>query len=130
MFNAHPPEGDMAVDRTVKLAVVGTAAGLFSGVFGVGGGTVIVPMLVLWFGYDQREAAGTSLLAIVFIACFAAAFQGVYGNVHVVDGLLIGVPAVGGVTFGAWLSRRLPHITLAFLFSAVLVAAAVELVLE
>ncbi|MDE3070922.1 MAG: TSUP family transporter [Acidobacteriota bacterium] len=120
----------MAVERNLKLAVVGTAAGLFSGVFGVGGGTVIVPLLVLWLGYNQREAAGTSLFAIAFVSCFAAIFQAAYGNVHVAEGLLVGVPAVGGVVFGAWLSRRLPYSTLAFLVSGVLVVAAVELVLE
>ena len=42
--------------------------GLFSGLFGVGGGTVIVPLLVLWLGYEEREATGTSLAAIVLIA--------------------------------------------------------------
>src|SRR3954467_7471585 len=49
--------------RTLQLAVVGTAAGLFSGLFGVGGGAVIVPLLVLWLGYGERVAAGTSLAA-------------------------------------------------------------------
>jgi len=120
----------MPAERALRLGAIGTAAGLFSGIFGVGGGSVIVPLLVLWMGYEQREAAGTSLLAIAFIASFAAALQGAYGNVHLVDGLLIGVPAVGGVMAGAALSRRLPHTTLALLFSALLVAASVQLVLE
>jgi uncharacterized protein len=117
-------------DRTLRLALVGTAAGFFSGVFGVGGGTVIVPLLVLWLGYEQREAVGTSLLAIVFIASFAAALQAAYGNLRVLDGVLVGVPAVAGVLIGAWLAQRLPQRTLALLFSVVLVAAAVELVLQ
>jgi uncharacterized membrane protein YfcA len=69
--------------RTLKLATIGTAAGVFSGLFGVGGGTVMVPLLVLWLGYGAREATGTSLAAIVFIAGYAAATQGAYGNVHV-----------------------------------------------
>jgi len=42
--------------RTLQLAVIGTAAGVFSGLFGVGGGIVIVPLLVLWLGYGEREA--------------------------------------------------------------------------
>ena len=82
--------------------VIGTAAGLFSGLFGVGGGTVIVPLLVVWLGYGEREATGTSLAAIVFIAAFAAAVQYAYGNVHVLDGLLVGIPAVGGVLLGTF----------------------------
>ena len=117
-------------ERLLKLAAIGTAAGFFSGIFGIGGGTVIVPLLVLWLGYEQREAVGTSLLAIVFIASFAAALQGAYGNLRVADGVLVGVPAVAGVIFGAWLAQRLPHRTLALLFSVVLAATAVELALQ
>ena len=51
---------------------------------------MIVPLLVLWLGYGPREATGTSLAAIVFIAAFAAATQGAYGNVHVLDAVLDG----------------------------------------
>lgn len=109
---------------------IGTAAGLFSGIFGVGGGTVIVPLLVLWLGYGEREATGTSLAAIVFIAAFAAAVQAGYGNVRVRDGLLIGVPAVAGVLLGTWLQQRLQGRTIALLFAAVLVASAVELLVR
>ncbi len=114
----------------LKLMAIGTAAGLFSGIFGVGGGTVIVPLLVLWLGYGEREATGTSLAAIVFIAGFAAAVQAGYGNVRVVDGLLVGIPAVGGVLVGAWLQQRLRSRTIALLFAAVLIASAVELLIQ
>ncbi len=109
---------------------IGTAAGLFSGIFGVGGGTVIVPLLVLWLGYGEREATGTSLAAIVCIASFAAAAQAGYGNVKVLDGVLVGVPAVGGVLVGTWLQQRLRGRTIALLFAAVLVASAVELLVR
>ncbi len=84
----------MLTGRVVKLAVTGTAAGLFSGLFGVGGGTVMVPLLVLWLGYGDRRATGTSLAAIVVIAVMATLLQGAYGNVSVSKGLLVGVPAV------------------------------------
>jgi uncharacterized protein len=117
-------------NRALKLMGIGTLAGLFSGIFGVGGGTVIVPLLVLWMGYGEREATGTSLAAIVFIAAFAAAVQAGYGNVRVRDGLLVGVPAVGGVLLGAWLQQRLQSRTIALLFAAVLVASAVELLVR
>ena len=114
--------------RSLKLATIGTLAGVFSGLFGVGGGTVMVPLLVLWLGYGAREATGTSLAAIIFIAGFAAATQGVYGNVHVLDAALIGVPAIGGVLLGTWLQQRLPTRSISLLFAAVLVASAAELV--
>jgi uncharacterized protein len=117
-------------ERVLKLMAIGTAAGLFSGIFGVGGGTVIVPLLVLWLGYGEREATGTSLAAIVFIASFAAAAQAGYGNVRVLDGVLVGLPAVGGVLAGTWLQQRLRSRTIALLFAAVLVASAVELLVR
>ncbi len=116
--------------RALKLMAIGTLAGLFSGIFGVGGGTVIVPLLVLWLGYGEREATGTSLAAIVFIAAFAAAAQAGYGNVRVVDGVLVGVPAVGGVLVGTRLQQRLQGRTIALLFAVVLVASAVELLVR
>jgi uncharacterized membrane protein YfcA len=117
-------------NRPLKLAVIGTAAGLFSGLFGVGGGSVIVPLLVLWLGYGERAATATSLAAIVLVAAFAAATQGLYGNVHVLDALLVGVPAVGGVLLGTWLHRRVHDRAIALMFAAVLVASAAELVLR
>jgi uncharacterized protein len=117
----------LSTERALKLAAIGTLAGVFSGLFGVGGGTVMVPLLVLWLGYGPREATGTSLAAIVFIAGFAAATQGAYGNVHVLDAVLIGVPAVGGVLLGTWLQQRLATRSISLLFAAVLVASAVEL---
>jgi uncharacterized membrane protein YfcA len=117
-----------ATHRSLKLAAIGTLAGVFSGLFGVGGGTVMVPLLVLWLGYGAREATGTSLAAIVFIAGFAAATQGAYGNVHVLDAVLIGVPAIGGVLLGTWLQQRLPTRSISLLFAAVLVASAAELI--
>jgi uncharacterized membrane protein YfcA len=109
---------------------IGTLAGIFSGLFGVGGGSVIVPLLVLWLGYDERAATATSLAAIVFIAGFAAAVQGLYGNVHLLDAALVGIPAVFGVLIGTWLQQRLQARSIALLFAAVLVASAVELVIR
>ncbi|HTB70994.1 MAG TPA: sulfite exporter TauE/SafE family protein [Solirubrobacteraceae bacterium] len=128
MVAEHASAG--AANRSLKLAAIGTAAGLFSGLFGVGGGSVIVPLLVLWLGYDERAATATSLAAIVLIAAFAAATQSVYGNVHVLDALLVGVPAVGGVLFGTWLHRRMHNRAISLMFAAVLVASAAELVLK
>ena len=108
---------------------IGTAAGAFSGLFGVGGGTVIVPMLILWLGYGEREATGTSLAAIVVIAALATAGQGLYGNVDVANALVVGVPAMAGVIGGAALQQRLPERAVALLFAALLVATAAALIL-
>jgi uncharacterized protein len=118
------------LQRSVVLIAIGTLAGVFSGLFGIGGGTVIVPLLILWLGYDHRGATGTSLAAIIFIAAFGVATQAAYGNVRVLDGLLVGVPAVGGVLFGTWLQQRVPVRLISLLFAAVLVASAVELLMQ
>lgn len=118
----------MVQPRTLKLAVTGTLAGIFSGLFGVGGGSVIVPLLVLWLGYDERKATGTSLAAIVVIAAVAAITQGAYGNVNLAKAALVGLPAVGGVLIGTWLQQRVRTETIGLLFAILLVAVAVDLV--
>ena len=115
--------------RTLALAVIGTGAGLFSGLFGVGGGIVVVPLLVLWLGYGEREAMGTSLAAIVVIAAVSAGTQGLYGNVRVAEGLLVGIPAVGGVVAGTWLQQRVRPWIVRLLFAVLLAGSAVELAL-
>src|SRR3954463_3198129 len=116
----------MAPRRMLGLAAVGSAAG----VFGVGGGAVVVPLLVLRFAYPDRAAMGTSLLAIAVMAGAAMLTQGAYGNLHVDAGLLVGVPAVGGVVAGTWLQQRVPVRTVRLLFAAVLVVAAADLALR
>lgn len=116
--------------RLAKLAAIGIAAGAFSGLFGVGGGTVIVPLLILWFAYGERLATGTSLAAIVVIAAFATVGQALQGNVEWLDGILIAVPAVAGVIAGATIQQRIPERTISLLFAGMLLAAAVQLVIE
>lgn len=114
--------------RTIRLAAIGTLAGAFSGLFGVGGGTVIVPLLILWFGYGERLATGTSLAAIVPIGLLGALAQGgIYGNLHLETGLLLTVPAVGGVVLGTAIQQRISQRAVSLLFAALLVAIAIEL---
>jgi uncharacterized membrane protein YfcA len=119
----------MVSDRTLGLAAIGTLAGAFSGIFGVGGGTIIVPLLILWFGYGERLATGTSLAAIVIIGLLGALFQGgIYGNVHVLTGLLLSIPAVIGVIWGTSLQQRISQEAVSLLFAALLLVVAVELI--
>jgi hypothetical protein len=115
--------------RLVTLAAIATAAGAFSGLFGVGGGTVIVPLLILWLAYGEREATGTSLLAIAIVAALAAGAQGVYGNVRVGEAVLIGLPAVAGVVAGTALQQRIPERAVAAIFCVLLVSSAAVLAL-
>lgn len=113
----------------LRLAVIATVAGAFSGLFGVGGGSVMVPLLVLWVGYGEREATGTSLAAIPLIAALGALAQGVHGNVDVPKALLVGIPAIGGVVAGTALQQRVPVRAVSGLFALLLVASALLLVL-
>jgi uncharacterized membrane protein YfcA len=115
--------------RLLRLAIIGSAAGAFSGLFGVGGGTVIVPLLILWFSFDEREATGTSLAAIVIVAAMATAVQGLHGHVHVLEGVIVGVPAVGGVVAGTALQQRIPERVVSGAFAVMLVVSAAVLVL-
>jgi len=115
----------------LKLAAIGTLAGIFSGLFGVGGGTIIVPLLIFWFGYGERLATGTSLAAIVIIGLIGALAQGgFYGNVHVATGLLLSIPAAVGVVLGTAIQQRIPQRAVSYLFALLLVAIAVELILS
>jgi uncharacterized membrane protein YfcA len=116
--------------RLLRLAVIGTAAGFFSGLFGVGGGTVMVPLLIFWLGYREREATGTSLMAILVIAALGAGLQAIYGNVHPLEALIVGGPAIVGVTAGTALQQRVPERAVALSFAVLLVVSAVLLVVE
>lgn len=112
----------------VKLAVIGTAAGGFSGLLGVGGGSVIVPLLIVWLGFGEREASGTSMMAIVVIAALAVSLQAAYGNVDPANAALVGVPAIAGVLVGTTVQQRIPERAISLLFAALLIAIAVELI--
>ena len=114
--------------RVLRLAAIATGAGAFSGLFGVGGGTIIVPLLVLWLGYEQKEATGTSLTAIIVIGSLAAAAQAIYGNVDVWLGLAIGVPGVVGVVAGTALQQRISERAVAGAFVVLLVGSAAVLI--
>jgi uncharacterized membrane protein YfcA len=116
------------IPKWLYLAVIATAAGAFSGLFGVGGGSIMVPLLVLWLAYGEREATGTSLAAIPLIAVIGAVLQGVQGNVDVGNALLVGLPAIGGVVAGTALQQRVSVRMVAALFAALLVVSAVLLV--
>jgi uncharacterized membrane protein YfcA len=122
------PASEASGERLLKLAAIGTAAGAFSGMFGVGGGTVIVPLLILWFGFGERLATGTSLAAIVVIALLAVALQGAYGNVDPLKALVVGGPALGGVVIGTAVQQRLPERAISLMFAALLIVIAVKLV--
>lgn len=87
-----------------------------------------MPLLILWLGYDEREATGTSLGAIVIIAAFGVAAHAAYGNVDFAKGLLIAPTAVVGVVAGTALQQRVPERAVSAIFAGLLVFSAALLV--
>jgi uncharacterized membrane protein YfcA len=110
------------------LLVTGAVGGLLAGFFGVGGGIIMVPLLMLWARLDQRRAAATSLVAIVPTALAGSITFGIAGEVDWVVAALIGAGAIVGAPLGALLLRVTPIVWLRWLFIAGLLAAAVRLI--
>ena len=114
-------------DLAWRLIAVGAVGGAFSALFGVGGGVVMVPLLIMLCGYGSRAATATSLAAIAVIALVGTATHGVLGNVDWVAAMLVGIPALLGVTLGVRVRMRLSQVTISRAFAILLVAAAVLL---
>jgi len=108
-----------------RLLVIGLIAGLFSALFGVGGGIVAVPLLVLLAGFPERVASATSLGAIGITALAGVAFFGIRGDVDVGYAALVGLPAAGGALIGTTLQQRITGRSLGYLFAALLVGVAI-----
>jgi uncharacterized membrane protein YfcA len=106
---------------------IGFAAGVTSGMLGVGGGILFVPALVVFLDQTQIEAVSTSLLAIVPVACVGVWRQHGYGNVRLREGLLIGLLAPPGVLIGTALSNTLSDRALTLAFAALMLFFAVSL---
>jgi uncharacterized protein len=112
---------------TVALAIaLGLAAGILAGMFGVGGGILFVPTLVL-LGLGQLEAQATSLLAILPTVVAGAWNQRRYGNLRIGSALVLGLASVGGVLVGAWIAITLPENALRRLFAVLLLVVAARL---
>jgi len=106
---------------TAGAILIGIAAGMLSGLLGVGGGALFVPALVLLLGLDQVDAEATSLLAIVPVALVGAWRQHRYGNVRVRDGLVIGLLAIPGALAGVVLVNALPERAIEYAFAVLLI---------
>jgi uncharacterized protein len=113
----------------VILAVVGLVGGALSGLFGIGGGIVMVPLLVTLAGFDQRQAAATSLVAIIPAAIVGSITYLVNEEIDVVAGAIISVGAVAGALIGSMLLRRLSLAWLSWMFIALLLVVAVRLLI-
>ena len=106
----------------VRLVLIGLAAGFFGALFGVGGGIIIVPLLILLAAYPERSAMATSLAAIGLIAAEGAIFFALHGDVEPGYAALVGIPGDGGRARGTSLQQRMQTRTLSLAFAGLLVA--------
>ena len=121
----------MPPKRTLlALAGIGVVSGFLSALFGVGGGIVVVPLLVLLLRFDPRVATATSLAAILVTALAGATSFSLLSHVDWGAAALVGLPALAGSLAGVRLQLHVTSRSLTRLFAAFLVLVAVVLVLE
>ncbi len=111
----------------MRLVAIGLAAGFFSAFFGVGGGIIAVPLLILVAGMPERAATATSLLAIAITASAGVIVFSFKGEVEVSYAVLVGLPAVVGVLAGTAWQQRVRTSTLTYGFAALLTAIGIWL---
>ena len=111
----------------MRLVLIGLLAGLFSALLGVGGGTVMVPLLVLVVAYEMRPATATSLAAVGLIAAVGAFTYAFHGQVKPGAAAIVGLPAVVGAVAGTALQQRLATRTLSLAFAGLLAAIGIRL---
>ena len=109
---------------------IGLVGGFFSALFGVGGGIVVVPLLILLAGFDGKLATGTSLAAIGLTAAFGAAAFSALGEVDWRDAAIVGLPAMAGTLAGTWAQQRVSSDRLVVGFALFLLVVAVRLFVE
>ena len=104
----------------MRLILIGLTAGFFSALFGVGGGIVVVPLLILFARYSERPAMGTSLAAIALIALVGSVTYALHGEVKPGAAAIIGLPGALGAVAGASLQQRVANRTLSLAFAVLL----------
>jgi uncharacterized protein len=107
-----------------KLAAIGVCGGLLSGLLGVGGGVVMVPLLVLWASYGQRDAHAISLGAIIPISIAGIATYGIAGEVRWWDALALAAGSIVGAKIGAGILTRIDERLLKVIFGTFLIGVA------
>jgi uncharacterized membrane protein YfcA len=115
--------------RLGTLIAIGVIGGILSGLFAIGGGILMVPLLAWRARMDQRRAAATSLVAIIPTAVVSSAAYLIHGDIDVLAAALVAVGAVAGAVIGSRLLRRLPVTWLRWAFIVFILAIAVRLLL-
>ncbi|HVU76122.1 MAG TPA: sulfite exporter TauE/SafE family protein [Gaiellaceae bacterium] len=108
-----------------RLVGIGLAGGVLSGLLGVGGGIVMVPLLVYWAGQSQRDAHATSLAAIIPISCASVLTYGIAGEIHPWEALALAAGSIAGARIGAGALTRISERPLKLVFGIFLAAVSV-----
>lgn len=118
---------DTRKTSTARIVLVGVGAGLLSGMFGVGGGILVVPGLVFVARMDQRMAHGTSLAAVLPISASSLFTYWAHDNVDWPVALWLAIGAVAGAVLGTRLLHAVSHRVLSLGFASLLLVTAVRL---
>ncbi len=111
----------------MSLVLIGLAAGFFSALFGVGGGIIVVPLLLLAGRWQERPAMATSLAAIGIIALAGTVSYGFHGELKPGAAAMVGLPAAFGALAGTAIQQRVANRTLSLLFALLLLGVGVKL---
>jgi uncharacterized protein len=125
-----PPRSGLLLGLEPRFVAIGLAGGVLSGLLGVGGGIVMVPLLVLWAAYGQRDAHAMSLGAIVPISCASVVTYGAAGEVHAAQALALAAGSVAGARIGAGALARIEERPLKIVFGAFLAAVAILMLVK
>lgn len=111
----------------MRLVAIGLVAGLFSALFGVGGGIVVVPLLILAARYSERPAMATSLAAVAVISLVGTVTYALHGELKPGAAAIVGLPAMVGAVVGTAVQQRLATRTLSLAFALLLAAIGARL---
>jgi hypothetical protein len=121
-------------NRTVLMMVVSAGASFFAGIisslFGIGGGIIFVPLMVIGIGIPMRKAAPTAQLILMFASLSGLLVHSALGHPDYLQALLLAIGAFGGGMLGARLSLEIKETKLKILVTIVLLAAAVKLIID
>jgi len=129
-LKAHAPATRAGARFYLLAALLGLAAGIVTKLFGIGGGTVFVPSLVLFLGFDIVTAVATSLFVMIPTALLGTALSHLQANLHPELALPLILGIVIGAQIGPHVASRVPKTRLRQLFGLVLLYAAVNMILK
>lgn len=115
------------VKNKIVLVCTGITAGLINGVFGGGGGMIVVPMLAFLVGLESKKAHATALIIILPVSIVSGLMYAVFGNFRLDIGIPVTVGVVAGGAAGAFLLKKLPPKWVVLIFAAVMLAAGVKM---